>query len=161
MLKVIKESVLCQPFHLASCPPTVVRFILYSFYHVKISPNLSFGNESIMTCHIFLLSVGILSAYMYASPMFSPSVPSNLIHTNRSSYKAPCAEINFAYLCAIRIFIPFFHAALELNQLRSPGATSSIQITHPNISQVPKYSRVLPLSLCSWIITMSILGVKE
>ena len=45
----------------------------------------SFGKASIIMCHKCCLSVGILGAYMHAIPIFPPFIPSNLIHTIRSS----------------------------------------------------------------------------
>lgn len=114
-----------------------------------------------MICHRCLLSVRILGAYTHASPMFPLSIPSSLIQTTLLSYNAPYVVTNFAYLCAIIIPTPPFPTALGLSQLLSPGTSSRIQLALPGMSLAPRFSNALPLNLCSYIITTSILGVKE
>lgn len=103
-------------------------------------------------------SVGCIYLCM---PNVSPLMSSSWIHTTRLSHKTPCVVTNLTHLCEIKIPTPPLHAALELSELRSLRATSSIQLVHPSISLVPKFYKALPFCLCSWIITMSILGVKE
>lgn len=56
---------------------------------------------------------------------------------------------------------PPLPTALGLSQLLSLGTASNIQLAHLGISLVPRLSNVRPLNLCSWIITMFLLGVKE
>jgi hypothetical protein len=112
-------------------------------------------------CHKCLLSMGMLSAYTHSSPTFPTSILSSLIYTSLSSYRDPVAVTSLTYLLANRIHTPLFLAALGLSQLRYSGVASRIQLAYPGISLKPRFSRALPLSLCSCSIIMSTLGVRE
>lgn len=102
-----------------------------------------------------ILTMGILGAHVHAMPILLPSTPSSFTYTTLSSQGASCVVTNPTNLLERRIPTPPLLAALGLSQLLSPGVAGRIQLAQLAISLLPRFSKSLPLSLCSCIMIMS------
>ena len=60
-------------------------------------------------------------------------------------YYALCSVISLAYLWESNIPTPILPATFGLSQLLSPCAASKIQLTHPGISLLSRFSTSCPL----------------